>query len=285
MARKKRRFEQVSPAAANEPAEKPRYQDPFQSAVSQRIEEAGKVFEGKSRTILYGIGALAVLGIIIAVFVQWNNRSQAAAQTALGKGIEIMQAQVTDVPPLAGSTEKTYKTQRERAEAAIAEFERVAKEFGGAAAEKAKYFAAVNRLYVDREMAVSELEAMAGGSGEVATLATFAAAQARADAGQFDKAAEHYRKLSTGDGKIIPLDMIKLELGKTLEKQGNKDEAVNIFFEVAKTASEAKDKEGKSVPLSSAALEAKDKLKELAPEKAKEIPEPDPAAAGLPFGF
>ncbi|MBK9165300.1 MAG: hypothetical protein IPM21_15610 [Acidobacteria bacterium] len=285
MARKKRRIEQAVPVAANEPAEKPRYQDPFQSAVSHRIEEAGKVFEGKGRTILYGIGALAVLGIIIAVFVQWNNRSQAAAQTALGKGIEIMQAQVTDVPPLAGSTEKTYKTQRERAEAAIAEFESVAREHGGAAAEKAKYFAAVNRLYVDREMALSELEAMAAGSGEVATLATFASAQARFDAGQFDLAAAHYRKLSTGDGTIIPLDTIKLELGNTLEKQGNKEEAVNIFFEIAKTASEAKDKEGKSIPLSSAALEAKDRLKELAPEKAKEIPEPDPAAAGMPFGF
>ena len=285
MARKKRRFEQAASAATNEPAEKPRYQDPFQSAVGQKLEEAGKVFEGKGRTILYGIGALAVLGIIIAVFVQWNNKSQAAAQTALGKGIEIMQAQVTDVPPLAGSTEKTYKTQRERAEAAIAEFERVAAEFGGAAGEKAKYFAAVNRMHVDRELALSELEAMAGGSGEVATLATFKAAQARADAGQYDKAVEHYRKLVAANATLIPLDIIKLELGKTLEKQGNKDEAVNIFFELAKTASEAKDKEGKSIPLSAAALEAKDKVKELAPERANEIPEPDPASSGLPFGF
>jgi hypothetical protein len=43
--------------------------------------------------------------------------------------------------------------------------------------------------------------------------------------------------------------------------------------------------DGKSVPLTQTAQSAKDKLKELDPEKAKEIPEPVPETpGGLSFG-
>ena len=77
-------------------------------------------------------------------------------------------------------------------------------------------------------------------------------------------------------------------MAKLYEKQGKKDEAVNLYFNIAKAASEAKDPEGKPVPLSTTANAAKDKVTELAPEKAKEIPEPAPDASlggGLPFGM
>ncbi len=281
MARKKRRFEQLEAAAATAPKEKTRYQDQFQHTVGQKVEDIGKKFEGKGRNILYGIAALAVLAVAIGIFYVWNKRSEATAQTALGKAIETSQAMVSASPAPAGSTAKTFKTDRERAEAAINEFQAVADKFGGSVGEKAKYFIAANRLSIDRPAAIQELEALSKSSGEVGTLSKFALAQAKADDGSTDEAAALYQELAAMTDPIIAKDTINFELANLYEKQSKRQEAVDLYFSIAKTASEAKDSEGKPVPMTSTARSAKEKLEQLDPERAEEIKEPEPTS---PFG-
>lgn len=280
MATKKRRFEQLQAAAAA-PKEKKTYVDPFQSQVVPRIEEAGKKLEGKGRTILYGIAALVLVLIIGAIFMNWSRKSGAAAQSALGKAIETSQAQISETGPAAGSTEKTFKTEKERSEAAITEFQAIADKFGGSVGEKAKYFIAVNRLFVDRPAAIQELEGMASASSEVGKLAKFALAQTRVEDNRLDDAAALYKELAEMNDAVVAKDTINAELAKVYEKQGKKDQALEIYFNIAKTAAEAKDMDGKPVPMTQTATEAKDKVKEINPEKAKEIPESTPES---PFG-
>ena len=149
MARKKRRFEQLQAAAATT-QEKKKYTNPLQEQVTERLEEAGKKLEGKGRSILYGLGALVVVIILAFVFLKWSRSSEAAAQAALGKAIETSQAEVTEDASTADPTKKTFKSEKERADAAIAEFQAVAAKFGGDVSEKAKYFIAVNKLFSDR---------------------------------------------------------------------------------------------------------------------------------------
>ena len=286
MTRKKRRLEPVA-VATNEPKDKPRYQDPFQQRVGGRIEEAGKKLEGQGKNILYGLGALVVLGVIVWIIYAWTGRSNAAAQAALGKAIEVSQRRVTDTAAPAGSTEKTFKTEKERAEAAIAEFQNVAEKHGGDVGDKAKYFIAVNRLSVDRNAAITELEELAKGSDEVGKLSKFALAQTRAADNRTDEAVALYSELAGMTDPIVSKETINFELAKLYEKQGKKTEAVDLLFTIVKNASEAKDQDGKPVQMTSTAMSAKEKLKELDPEKAKEIPEqaPDPSSlGGLPFG-
>lgn len=285
--RKKRRVEPVAvPVPTNEPKDKPRYQDQFQQKVGGTIEEAGKKFEGQGRNILYGLAALVVLGIIVWIIYAWSGRSNAAAQTALGKAIEISETRVTDQPAPAGSTEKTYKTEKERAEASVAEFEKVAGQYGGAVGDKAKYFAAVNRLGLDRATAITSLEELSKSSSDVGKLAKFALAQTRAEDGKPDEAIALYQELAGMSDPIVSKDTVNFEIAKLYEKQGKKAEAAQLLFNLVKAASEVKDSDGKAVPLSPAAQNAKDKLKELDPERAKEIPEPapEPPMGGMPFG-
>jgi tetratricopeptide (TPR) repeat protein len=285
MARKKRRLEPVA-VATNEPKEKPRYQDPFQQRVGTRIEEAGKKLEGQGRNLLYGLAALVVLGIVVWIIYTWSGRSNAAAQAALGKAIEVSQSRVTEEPVPAGSTEKTFKTEKERAEAAVAQFQSVAEKFGGDVGEKAKYFAAVNRLSLDRAAAVAELETLANDNDEVGSLSKFALAQTRAADGRTDEAIALYQQLAASSDPIVSKDTINFELAKLYEKQGKKHEAVDLLFNIVKAASEVKDSEGKAVPLTPTAQTAREKLQELDPEKAREIPEPalDSPMGGFPFG-
>lgn len=279
MTRKKRRFEQI-PAAAPETGEKPRYQDPFQRAVGKTVEEAGKKLEGQGRNILYGVAAIAVLAVIVWIFYTWSGSTSAEAQTALGKAIETSQATISDLPVPAGSTVKSFKTQKERSEAAIAEFNAIADKFGGEAGKKAKYFAAVNRLLIDRQAGIQELDALKGAGGAVGSLSKFTLAQALADDGKLDEASVLYKEVASSGDKTVPVESVNFELAKLYEKQGKTQDAVEILFDLVKSASESKDMDGRSVPLSATAQSAKDKLEQLDPAKAKEIP--DPTSGDLP---
>ncbi len=280
MARKKRRFEQLEAAAAA-PKDTRVYTNPLQKQVSERLDEVEKKLAGKGRPILYGIAALVVFVILITVFLSWNRRSSGAAQTALGKAIETSKAAISETGTPAGSTAQTYKTEKERSEAAVAEFQAVAENFGGEIGEKAKYFAAVNKLGLDRAAAVQELEGMAGLTSPVGKMAKFALAQTRVNDDRPDEAIALFQELANVENPIVAKDTLEFEIAKIYEIQGKTAEAADIYFNIAKTASELKGADGKPVSLTQTAIEAKEKIGELDPERAKQIVEPVPES---PFG-
>ena len=281
MARKKRRLVPVT-VAATETKEKVRYEDEFQQKVGSKVEELGKKFEGQGRNILYALGALVVIGIIAWFIYAWSTRSDAAAQAALGKAIETSQAQVGETPP-PGYTGKTFKTEKERAEAAITEFQAVVDKHGGEAGEKAKYFIAVNRLEIDRAAGIAELEALTKSDDEVGKMAKFALAQAYAGDNKLDQAAALYTELAQMSDPIIARETINFELAKIYEEQGKKQEAVDLLFNIVSAANEQKDLDGNPVPLSLTAESAKEKLTELDPERAKQLPQPPSSTTVSPF--
>lgn len=281
MARKNRRFDQVA-AAPEAPKDAVRYQDAFQQNVNAKLDEVGKKFEGNGRKIVYAVLALLVIALLVFVVMRLSRRSGAEAQAALGKAIETSQLRVTDQPAPAGSTEKTFKTEKERAEASIAEFQAVVDKFGGSVGERAKYFIAVNRLVIDRAAGIAELEAIAGSTSDNGKLAKFALAQTRADDGKYDDAVKLYQELIAMPDAIIAKDTLNFALAKVYEKQDKKKEAADLYFTIAKTAADAKDADGKPVPMTQTARDAKDRVTELDPERAKEIVEPPPSAS--PFG-
>ena len=288
MARKKRQIpEQFQTPVQTADKPKTAYQDDFQSGGNQRVEEFGKQFEGKGKNILYGLAAVAVLAVLIGIFLAWNRRSEAAAQTALGKAIETSQAQVSASPAPAGFTGKMFKTDKERSEAAVAEFQAVADKFGNPTKDKARYFVAVNRLKIDRPAAVQELESLAKTGGEIGTLSKFAVAQAKTGDGKLDEAAALYTELIALPNSVLSKDTLNFELASIYQKQGKTTEAADIYYNIAKPASEAKGLDGKPVPMSQTAREAKDKLEEINPERAKEIVEPAPESpfGGMPMGM
>lgn len=288
MARKKRQIpEQFQTPVQTAGKPKTVFQDEFQTGGSKRVEEFSKKLEGKGKNILYGLAAVAVLALLIGIFYAWNRRSEAAAQLALGKAIETSQAQVSASPAPAGFTGKMFKSEKERSEAAINEFQAVVDKFGGEVEDKAKYFIAVNRLRIDRPAAIQELENMSKGGGEIGALSKFALAQAKAGDGKLDEAIAFYKELAALPNPIIAKDTINFELAQIYQKQGKTAEAADIYFNIAKTASEAKGLDEKPIPMSQTAREAKDKLEKINPEKAKEIVEPAPESplGGMPLGM
>lgn len=281
MARKKRIQEEALPTAA-QPKQPVRYQDAFQEKAGKQIEEVSKKMEGKGKTILYGIAAVAVLAVLIGIFYSWNKRSNATAQAALGRAIETSQVPVSSEPLSAGSTERVFKTEKERADASIAEFQAVADKYGSPVKDKAQYFIAVNRLTVDRAAGVQELENLSKGSGEAGILAKFALAQAKQGDGKYDEAATLYNDLLKISDPVVSKNTINFSLASVYEKQGKKTEAADIYFKIADEASKAKNADGKAIPMTQTAREAKEKLQAIDPARADQIKEEPPV---LPDGM
>lgn len=287
MARKKRQIPEQFRTPVRDDKPKTVYQDEFQTGVSKKVEDFSTQFQGKGKNIIYALAAVAVLAVLIGIFSIYNRRSNAAAQTALGKAIETSQTKVSDVPVPAGSTEKSFKTEKERAEASINEFQAVANTYGNPVRDKAKYFIAVNRLMIDRPTAIQELEELSKTGGEVGTLSKFALAQAKTDDGKLDEAATLYSDLAKTSDPILAKDTINFQLAKIYEKQGKAAEAADLYYNIAKPASEAKDLDDKPIPMSQTARDAQQKLEQLNPEKAKEIKpaEPVTTTSGVPVNL
>lgn len=275
MARKKR-LQEVKEIPTEKPKEPVFYQDAFQAKTNKQIVDLSKKVEGKGKTILYAIAALVVLAILGGLIYQWNRRSSSAGQTALGRAIETSIAPVTTQPIPPTYTGKAFKTEKERAQAAVTEFENIANTYGGEIRDKAKYFAAVNRMSLDRNAAIQELENLSKTGGEVGALSKFALAQAKQGDGKFDEAIALYQELASASSSVVPTDSLNFALASIYEKQGKKAEAADLYFKIADAASKAKDLEGKAIPMSQTAREAKEKLQAIDPAKAAEIKEETP---------
>ncbi|HEV2763584.1 MAG TPA: tetratricopeptide repeat protein [Pyrinomonadaceae bacterium] len=257
--------------------------DKFRDATLSAFDRLNHRIEGRRRLIIYAVAGLAAVALAASLWSWWSGQREAEARAALGRAIQVSEAVVTASPP-ADSKEPTFPSERERAQAALKEFESVAAKYGDPYDDIARFMAASQLLSVDRPRALSELESLSkSGNDEVAARATFALAQAREAEKQYDAAVPLYQSLLKDDSGSIPNETVNLRLASIYEKQGKKDEAATLLFDMIKKAREAKDKEGKPVPPPAAVSDAADLLRRIDPTRYDQLPPETPAAGGLPF--
>lgn len=256
--------------------------DKFRDSTLHAFDRISHRYEGRGRTILYALAGLVALAALLLAFNWWRERKADEARLALGKAIEIHEAQVTATPQ-PGAPGPTFPSERERAQKALEEFEKVRQNYGSPYSEIARYFAAVNLVTVERAKGLGELEQVAkSGDADVAARARFALAQAREADGQLDAAAALYQELLNDKNKNVSDNTLKLRLASVYEKQGKKDEAVNLLFPMVKAAREVQGQDGKPAAESQLVRAAADKLQELSPERYAQLPADPSAAPGLP---
>jgi hypothetical protein len=246
--------------------------DRFRDTTIGFFDRLGNLLEGRGRTILYGLGGLLLAGLLVTLFIKWSNRKADEAQQALGRAINISKASVLAVP-VAGSTEPSFPTEHDRAQAAIAEFEKVAAKYRDPYRSEARYFIAVNRLVLDRQKGISELNELAKSDvEEVAALSKYALAQAKESDGQFDEAAQLYAALAKQNSPTVTAETANLRLAKVYAKQGKKKEAADLLFNIADASRKAKGSDNQPLPVSAAAREAGQELQKLDPDRYAQLP-------------
>lgn len=244
------------------------------------FERLGNVLEGRGSAILYGLAGLIVAGLLVLVFVKWSNKKTEEARQALGRAMTISRTQVT-ANPLPGSTEPTFATEKERAQKAIEEFEKVAAKYGEPYKSTSRYFIATHRLVLDRPKGISELTEL-GNSGvaEVAPLAKFALAQAQESDGKLQEAAQLYSDLAKLNDPVVTPETANLRLAKVYEKLGKKKEATDLLFNIVDASRKAKGTDNLPLPASAAAREAAEELQKLDPDRYAQLPPEMPSLAG-----
>ena len=254
--------------------------DRFRDTTMSFFDRLGDLLEGRGRTILYGLGGLILAGVLAIVFVKWSNRKNDEARQALGRAITISRAAVSTTP-IPGSTDLTFPTDKERAQRAIDEFEKVAAKYGDPYKSESRYFIASNRLVVDRQKGISELTELQNSKvGEVAALSKFALAQTYESDGKLDDAARLYSELAKLNSATVTGETASLRLAKVYEKQGKKKEAADVLFNIVDASRKAKGADNQPVPQSSAAREAAEELQKLDPDRYAQLPPETPTLAG-----
>lgn len=260
--------------------------DKFRDTAISIFDRLGDRLAGKGRTILYGLIGVVVLGALIALYVQWSYRKTDEARGALGRAITIGLTQITGaLPPGAPPpTGPTFSNERERAQRAIEEFEKVAAKYGDPYRSEARYFIATNRLLVEREKGINELaELTTNGLPEVATLSKFALAQAKEADGQLDEAAKLYSDIAVLNSPIVTPETANLRLAEVYQKQGKTKEAADLLFNIVEASRIAKDPDGNSARVSAASREAAEKLEKVDPERYAKLTPEAPSLGNLPF--
>jgi tetratricopeptide (TPR) repeat protein len=258
--------------------------DKFRDTTFDVYDRLSHRFEGRGRTLLYAVAGVVGLIALILVFSWWRGRQAEEASAALGKAIEIAETPVATGTPQLGDTGPTFATEQERAQKAVEAFQKVQHDYGSPYSELARYFAATNLLTLDRPKGLSELEALSkGGDADVSARSKFALAQARESDAQYDGAFALYQELLNDKNPSVSENTLKLRLAAVYEKQGKRDEAVNILYQMVEAARKAQGKDGKPIPESAVTRAASDKLQELSPQRFAQLPPEPPPVNGLPF--
>jgi tetratricopeptide (TPR) repeat protein len=254
--------------------------DRFRDTTMGFFDRLGDLLEGRGRTILYALGVLLFAGLLTILFVKWSNRKSDEARQALGRAITISRAAVSTTP-IPGSTEPTFATDKERAQRAIEEFEKVAAKYGDPYKAESRYFIAANRLVLDRQKGIGELTELTNSDvDEVAALSKFALGQAHESDGKLDDAARLYTELVKANNPTVTAETANLRLAKVYEKQGKKKEAADLLFNIVDASRKAKGADNQPLPQSSAAREAADELQKLDPDRYAQLPPETPTLAG-----
>ena len=255
--------------------------DRFRDTTMLLADKLADRVAGRGRQILYGLLAVIVLFAVGYGVKRWQDKHTGEAEAAMGRAITINGAEIGPAPA-AGSRDPIYSTQQERSERAIAEFQKVAAKYGEPYRSEARYFIATNELVTDRAQGETDLQALTQSSGEIATLAKFALAQAKEADGNLDEAARLYSEIAKEGSAIVSPESANLRLATVYDKQGKKKEAADLLFNIVDTARKARDKDGKPVPESAASREAGQKLLKIDPARHAQLTSP-PAPTGLPF--
>ena len=248
--------------------------DRFRDSTMSFFDRLGNQLEGKGRTILYGLGGLLLAAVVVIFFVKWSGRKNDEARQAMGRAITLATTPITSTNPVGPPpTGPTFGSEQERAQRAAAEFDKVAQKYGEPYHSEARYFAATNRLSLDRAKAEVELSELGNSkSSEVAALAKFALAQAKEGDGKLDEAAQLYSDLVKLNNSAVTAETANLRLAKVYQKQGKTKEAADLLFNIVDASRKAKGKDELPLPPSSAAREAATELQKLDPARYAQLP-------------
>ncbi|MFN0120015.1 MAG: hypothetical protein ACKV2V_05890 [Blastocatellia bacterium] len=231
--------------------------------MDQYLKSSDWVTRNRRTMLMALIGVVVLLAgyfIVSAILGYQNNK----AGNTLAEAFRIDQAIVQNPLPPPRPGQKAYTTEDEKHRAAYEAFDKAAAYYS----DLARYYGATHQLYFDPAKAEATLRAVADGSSSARSQARLALAERLRATGKNDEAMAEYKKLKASPGDVAPL-AIDLGMAQTHEALGQKKEAADLYFQVAK--------EGGRATVGIAGMNA---LIKLDPARVDELPIEDKTPSG-----
>jgi tetratricopeptide (TPR) repeat protein len=188
-------------------------------------------FEGRQREAMLGLAAVGVVVIVAIAFFAWRERVQSQAATLLGGAVAVKDARIG--PPGTAEQGLRFNNERERAQAALTKFKVAADAYPSTDAglyarleEAATYMTLGNPAQA--ATSYQQVIDKAGNSiyGQSARLGL---AGAQAAQGQYDQAINAFKELAQRKDGPLPVDGILMQLGRTYLEAGKRADAQQTF--------------------------------------------------------
>jgi predicted negative regulator of RcsB-dependent stress response len=205
-------------------------QDKFVNATTSGLEWVG---DHRANVIKFAIAVALVIGVIVAGFIVYQQRS-AAANQLFGQAMDIYQTPLARPNQPAEPGQKTYASAADRAKAAYPLFQQTADQYGWLrAGEMARYFAGVTELDLGKtDQAQADLEkATHSGGSNLESLAKMALANLDEQTGKTSQAVSLFQDLIQHPTTTVPKVQAQFQLAALYETT-NPQEARRLYAQI-----------------------------------------------------
>jgi tetratricopeptide (TPR) repeat protein len=222
------------------------------------LEEIRDFFLAKKAQILMGLGIGAFIALTIFGFYYYSAHQNEKAKDQLSQALKTYEAPLAaaNQPQNAGSSDELlFKTSSEKYERALAEFQKIIRDYPSRPSGKiARYYAGLCLDSMKRKTeAVAMLEPLSKEKSDYGALARSALAAVYENSGDLAKSAEIYQQIINSSSPVTPKNVSLMHLARLYEEQNKTTEAAKTYQQVVK-----------EFPESSFVTEAEQKLKQIA---------------------
>lgn len=209
-----------------------------QNEFAMSVGRSVKTLADNRDRIVIGLVAAAVIVALASGYYWWSRRSENSAGAAFGNAMALMQSPIVPAPTVTGATQATgtFPTEQARADATVAAFREVIKQYPSTdAARGARYHIAALLLTMNRaaEAEAAFRDAIDEGDDSVyASVAQLGLAEALVNQGKFDEGIRVLNDLAGHRDGDLPIDGILSRLGHASLKAGKTQEAHAFFRRV-----------------------------------------------------
>ena len=230
---------------------------------AQTMARTREMYDQRRNEITTVVVAVAAVVVLAGGYLWWSNSRDGKAQTLLATALAVAEAPVyTPPPPAPGSPAPvqppgTFRTDRERLEAAVPRLQAAADAYPGSDAGLTARFRLAGSLaelgrFSEAEQRYQEVLQKAGSGSIYRQTAKMGLGEVQLAQGKGDAAMTTFKELSTDSNSQLPVDGILMQLGRAAVAAGKKDEATRAFTRVVD-----------EFPQSLYATEAREKIAEL----------------------
>lgn len=193
--------------------------------------------QNKDKAMLV-VGAVLVVVIVTGGYFWWKNRSAEQAGELMGVAMTIYQAPIVPPSAVPGAMQQagSYPSEKARYEAALKAFGDVANTYGSSPSGIAARYHSAETLYslgrLNEAHQAYQMVIDKGGTSVYGTMAKLGLATTMIAEGQNDQAIKTYEDLAAVRDGIAPVDGVLMQLAKAYEKIGKKSEARTTYKRV-----------------------------------------------------